>query len=653
MHSIYGMRKRCSHNLRIRLSDGSLPCLVCVCAEIDDSLITECNGNRKLSSACINDIIHRFRIINSVLDDVPIQPNTIEEHLSPVLRTSIAVLKIDNDEVGTLVSQALDKICPKVPMYMLEKFLGDLSAQILEKTTFGNLESLSVLIRRKECLNCFLKFHGQQLLPKLFQVLKKHAENYSCFKNTVLLETNNSVANSTTNKNSSLKVLGKTVETLEAICSRDVLFVADREHESLQFESETFSVLFEYLKDVISSCMKLLNSTEITNMPAFSAKILSFLDRLLQYAETLRCLVANNLDVPFCSMIKKLLFNRSLEVKSAVLSVVHQMILTYMHTMGDEKAEKGLIADFPSVIFQVDLIHFITEAMNMSSGIAFITTLQILDKISLIPVFQQGRMIPVLESILRVSSISSLDHGNDMSVYESLNSLIANILRTMEPITPGIQFQLLHLFERLPSEWTTLQFLPWIKLLYFCREVELLSRLWSILIIFVERNKNVGSCYCVSSLKCFLLIAFAVMNCKCPDDTLVEDNAEVSQQEALINKIMSYLMDVSFLPSLLALITYGTSEDSEYVSIILELMINFPVDKMKPFKAFGVPNQTVFKIIFDSEISGDVMPDVNEDPEYEIKADSDLLENRDGVWWWSPKCYLHLLACIRQNLEFM
>jgi len=38
--------------------------------------------------------------------------------------------------------------------------------QILEKTSFGNLESLSVLIRRKECLNSFLKFHGEYLRTK-------------------------------------------------------------------------------------------------------------------------------------------------------------------------------------------------------------------------------------------------------------------------------------------------------------------------------------------------------------------------------------------------------------------------------------------------------------------------------------------------------
>ncbi|ODM98479.1 hypothetical protein Ocin01_08204 [Orchesella cincta] len=140
---------------------------------------------------------------------------------------------------------------------------------------------------------------------------------------------------------------------------------------------------------------------------------------------------------------------------------------------------------------------------------------------------------------------------------------------------------------------------------------------------------------------------------KYSETLFVQDDAQVPRKDIMINKILSYVMDASMLPPLLTLITYGKSEDSIYVSILLELMMHFPVDHFKPFQAFGTQTQNVYKVIFDSETSGDVITRVNQDPEYEIEADADFLVNINGAWWWSSKCCFHLLASIRQNLEFV
>lgn len=54
-------------------------------------------------------------------------------------------------------------------------------------------------------------------------------------------------------------------------------------------------------------------------------------------------------------------------VKTGALSLVNRMLETYRHAMEGSCADKAIITDFPSALSQVDLIHFITEAMNTSS----------------------------------------------------------------------------------------------------------------------------------------------------------------------------------------------------------------------------------------------------------------------------------------------
>lgn len=84
--------------------------------------------------------------------------------------------------------------------------------------------------------------------------------------------------------------------------------------------------------------------------------------------------------------------------------------------------------------------------------------------------------------------------------------------RENKSIPSGIQRQLMYLFERLPNEWTASQYLPWIKLLIFCDgEAELQGCLWMIFVSFVQRSKNLGTYCCVTSVKCVLLIAYALM----------------------------------------------------------------------------------------------------------------------------------------------
>lgn len=54
-------------------------------------------------------------------------------------------------------------------------------------------------------------------------------------------------------------------------------------------------------------------------------------------------------------------------VQTAALSLVNRMLVTYKYDTDDTCANEVVPTDFPSVISQVDLIHFITEAMNTSS----------------------------------------------------------------------------------------------------------------------------------------------------------------------------------------------------------------------------------------------------------------------------------------------
>lgn len=54
-------------------------------------------------------------------------------------------------------------------------------------------------------------------------------------------------------------------------------------------------------------------------------------------------------------------------LQTAALSLVNRMLGTYRHAMESSCADKAIITDFPSVLSQVDLIHFITETMNTSS----------------------------------------------------------------------------------------------------------------------------------------------------------------------------------------------------------------------------------------------------------------------------------------------
>lgn len=577
--------------------------------------------------------------------------------------------------------------CVGICMYI---YVSHIFLQILESITLGNLESLTVLIQRKEILSSFRKNYGHFVLSKLVQVLEQHVANViKCPVGSAAGETNRlamdeseNFSNSTTfetpssgaifSRRKSLKIVEKLFDVLEANCPNDtdaILIVTDnRDGSSLSehvssADSQQVSILCQDPKGIIMSCTKLLSS-QIVDMRLLSVKILIFLGKLLRSPEVLGMLFSDSTGTSVCSMLKKLfnLQSQSEEVKMAALGLTHQILQTYKQGMEDMGSHKTSLANLPSVILHVDLIHFIKLAMNTDSENLLSVAVQVLDEIVSIPMFtKQGRSVavPVLETTLQISTLRIPDNISSWSTYRALNRLIHNISNSLDDLPPKSQRQLLFLFGNLPKNWTAVQFLPWIKLLSACTDAQLQESLWSFFLAFVQRDSSsAGNHCCVAPLKCVLLIAHALLKCQSTQTAKMgNDPVQIveSGKAAVEKQILNYVMDPRFLPAIMTLLQYGISDDSVYVITLLELVKSCtPQWKLlQSHESAGILDK--FSVTFESETDDDTnaIGQEKEDPTYTVEVDRKAIIKVDETFRWSANLFLRILGITRLNAEFV